>query len=334
MTDDVQNAGVEPTGTADTVSPAHVAGTPYPVVPDQPPNASGDTEYGVLGTIPDAKPRGPVDWWAELRGLGVMLLAVIGFHSLVAKPFYIPSISMMPNLLVGDRLVVAKYPYGWSWVSASFHLLPRSTGRLLGKTPAYGDIVIVVPPDRDEDYIKRVIGLPGDRVAVVNGQVILNGKPVPQAVEPPLELPVDANQPCDDETFPGLRYRDAMGKEFCQLPILRETLPNGASYRVIDHRDQPLDHYPEITVPRDHVFLMGDNRDHSADSRAPVEEKGLGGPVPLADVGGRAEFLTFSLDGGESWNPLSWWRSLRGERAWSSLRPQFANPRPTQKAAP
>jgi signal peptidase I len=275
------------------------------------------------GDAAPAKPaREKVDWLAEARGLALMLLAVVAFHSLIAKPFYIPSISMMPNLLVGDRLVVSKYPYGWSWVSASFHVLPRERWRLFGRTPEYGDIVIVVPPDRDVDYIKRVIGLPGDRVAVVHGQVILNGKPVPQAVEPPLELPVDANQPCAPQVFPRLAFRKPSGKRVCELPILRETLPNGVSYHIVDHTEQPLDDYPEVRVPKGHVFLMGDNRDHSADSRAPAGfEQGLGGPVPLADVGGRAEFITFSLDGTTTLDPRTWLASLRPGRAWTNLRP-------------
>lgn len=265
-----------------------------------------------------------VDWLGEIRGLALMLFAVLAFHSLIAKPFYIPSISMMPTLLVGDRLVVAKYPYGWSWVSASFHLLPRGEWRVWPATPEYGDIVIIVPPDRDEDYIKRVVALPGDRIAVVNGQIVLNGKVVPQAVEPALELPVDANQPCQAEVFRNLRFRDENGNWFCELPVMRETLPNGASYTIIDHlADQPLDNYPEIHVPEGHVFLMGDNRDHSADSRAGAGpfEKGLGGPVPLANVGGRAEFITFSLDGSTSLDPRTWWASLRTERSWRNLRP-------------
>lgn len=267
-----------------------------------------------------------INWFAEMRGLGLMLLAVLAFHSLIAKPFYIPSTSMLPNMMVGDRLVVSKYPYGWSWVSASFHLLPRGDWRVAPDTPEYGDIVIAVPPGRDEDYIKRVVALPGDRIAVVNGQIVLNGTPVPQAVEPDIRLPTDPEQMCAGGAhclyyFEQYRTRLPDGREVFEVPTLRETLPNGASYLIIDHKRQNLDNFEEITVPDGHVFLMGDNRDHSADSRAETFEQGLGGPVPLENVGGRAEFITFSLDGSTSWNPVSWWTSLRGGRAFTSLRP-------------
>ncbi|MBX7540998.1 signal peptidase I [Qipengyuania sphaerica] len=262
-----------------------------------------------------------VDWVAEIRGLGLMLLAVFAFHSFIAKPFYIPSESMLPNMLVGDRLVVSKYPYGWNWSSVSFHLAPRGDWRLFGSTPEYGDIVIPVHPERDEDYIKRVVARPGDRIAVRDGQIILNGKPVPQEAEPALDLPVDENSRCYGFGDPTFLVTDETGKNVCRVPVYRETLPNGATYLVIDHLNQPLDNFPEITVPDDAVFVMGDNRDHSADSRELNSSRGLLGPVPLENVGGRAEFITFSLDGTTTLNPVSWFTSLREGRAWTTLRP-------------
>jgi signal peptidase I len=271
-----------------------------------------------------------VDWLAELRGLAWMLLAVLAFHSFIAKPFYIPSISMMPNLLVGDRLVVSKFPFGWNWASASFHVLPRGKWRVLPGTPELGDIVIVVPRNRTDDLIKRVVARPGDRIAVVAGQIILNGKPVPQQAETNVQLDADPKLMCDEHQIKEWCYDDfgvaarslPSGRKVIDLPTFREVMPNGATYLIIkDNPNDPFDDMPELRVPEGHVFLMGDNRDHSADSRVPILSDGLGGPVPLSDVGGRAEFVTFSLDGSQQWNPLTWWRALRSGRSWTSLRP-------------
>ena len=259
--------------------------------------------------------------WREIKGLLWVLIAVLAFHSFVAKPFYIPSESMMPGLLKGDRLVVSKYPYGWSWVSPSFHIFPHWTGRLLGKMPKRGDVVIVTPPGQSDDYIKRVIGLPGDTVEVRRGRLVLNGRPVPSQSRPPALIPVDPNVPCGVE-FSGFVVRSG-GRGFCRLPIVRETLPGGPSYDTIDLGVSPGDDFGPVKVPADHLFLMGDNRDRSADSRFALgpPENGLGGPVPWENIGGRAEFITFSLDGTTRiLNPVSWFEALRSGRAGRSLR--------------
>src|SRR6188508_718695 len=137
--------------------------------------------------------------WREIKGLIWVLLAVLAFHSFIAKPFYIPSESMMPVLLKGDRLVVSKYPYGWSWVSPSFHIFPPTDGRLWGRMPERGDIVIVTPPGESSDYIKRVIGLPGDTIELIAGDVYLNGAMLRHERRAPVSLPVDANLPCGND---------------------------------------------------------------------------------------------------------------------------------------
>ena len=269
-----------------------------------------------------------VDWFAEFRGLALMLLAVLAFHSLVAKPFYIPSTSMMPALHVGDRLVVSKFPYGWSWASASFHLLPRGDWRIFPDTPEYGDVVIPVHPTRNEDYIKRVVALPGDTIEVRGGRIVLNGEMITREIVPPVRIPFEPELLCNDRpclsSFEPYRVRDADGRQYFEPPTYRETLPNGATYLVIDHTDRYLDNYGPYTVPEGHVFVMGDNRDESADSRASELDRGLGGGIPMENIGGRAEFITFSLDGSTTWNPASWWTGLRGERAWTTLRPARA----------
>jgi signal peptidase I len=282
-------------------------------------------------TRSDPPPHRPRRWLAELRGLAGLALAVLTIHSLVAKPFYIPSESMMPGLQVGDRLVVSRWPYGWSYASAAFHLLPPLPGRLFGRTPTRGDVVIVDRAGNErEDLIKRVIGLPGDLVELRGGHLWLNGRAVEARPLGERLVPIDGNFHCDphdpdpSRAFPGYagaRLTGPDGRRWCRLPIVRETLPNGATYDTVDFGRSALDDTPPVRVPAGHLFLLGDNRDDSADSRVPTASGGLGGPVPIEAVGGRAEFTTFSLNGSAGRNPFTWAHNLRPERAWLPLRP-------------
>ena len=178
----------------------------------------GSDEAALPFEVEEERP-GRTDWWAEARGIFWLVLAVLGFHSLVAKPFYIPSESMMPGLLVGDRLVVTKYPYGYSFVTPTFHLLPFMNGRLFGRLPERGDVVILTPPGTGSDYIKRVIGLPGDRVQVADGILYLNDVIVPRKAEPDRMIPIDANTRCEPDSrnggssfYLGRRVQGANGK--------------------------------------------------------------------------------------------------------------------------
>ncbi len=284
-----------------------------------------------------------IDWIAEVRGALLLLAAVLGFHSFIAKPFYIPSESMVPTLLVGDRLVVNKFAYGWSHVSPTIPSIPAIfrwlvlrepveslavqlpdwSGRIWGSTPERGDVVILTPPGTNTDYIKRVIGLPGDRIEVRAGIVYINGQAVEQKRMGDRLIPVDANDPCTPDDYPGRQITKDDGTLWCKLPIVRETLPNGKSYDTIDSEPNSVgDTFGPITVPEGQYFMMGDNRDHSADSRFPLWQRGLGGPVSWERIGGRAEVITFSLDGSSSlWNPLSWFTALRPGRALTSLSP-------------
>ena len=246
----------------------------------------------------------------------VLTVAIIAwaFRSFVGAPFNIPSGSMLPTLFIGDYLAVSKWPYGYSRYSFPFGF-PSFEGRIFGSLPKRGDVVVFRHPKENADLIKRVIGLPGDTVAVRNGQLILNGRPVPRRPLPPARVAITSNSPC--RTIPPSAPTIAVlnGQPNCLYHSYLETLPGGPSYTVLDQVDHgAADDFPVTTVPEGRVFLMGDNRDDSLDSRFPTYEGGIG-MIPTQNLIGRASFTFWSTDGSASWfKPWTWFTALRGSR--------------------
>ena len=255
-----------------------------------------------------------------LRFIIVVAVLAWAFRSFVFAPFSIPSGSMLPTLFIGDYLAVAKWPYGFSRHSFPFGF-PPFRGRILSHLPDRGDVVVFVPPaDEREDYVKRVIGLPGDTVEVRDGTVILNGKPVRRDDPEPLPVPISANSPCRTVAGATPDIQSEGAKRTCVYRTYRETLPSGGSYRVIDQVDNPIaDAMSPVKVPAGHLFLMGDNRDDSLDSRFSVAEGGIG-MVPVENLVGRASVIFWSTDGSSSYlKPWTWFSALRGDRIGHSL---------------
>jgi signal peptidase I len=255
------------------------------------------------------------------EGTGSLLRFIIGvalfawaLRSFIIQPFYIPSGSMLPTLQIGDYLTVAKWPYGYSRNSFPFGF-PSFSGRFLEHLPSRGDVVVFRNPGEDADLIKRVIGLPGDTVAVRDGVVILNGRPVAREPLPPAKIVISPNSPC--RVVPPARsiVIALRGRQDCLYRAYLETLPGGPSYTVLDQVDRgPADDFPTAIVPAGRVFLMGDNRDDSLDSRFPDYEGGIG-MVPTKDLIGRALVTFWSTDGSASWlKPWTWFSALRADR--------------------
>ncbi len=251
-----------------------------------------------------------------------LALIVFILRSFIAAPFNIPSESMQPRLLIGDYLLVAKWPYGYSRYSLPFNM-PLIPGRILASTPVPGDVVVFkAPANLKEDWIKRVVALPGDLVQMRSGTLFLNGKSVPKKRIADLLIPVTPNMlaathgdggasPCYLAKYEVHGADDSLK---CRYPQFRETLPNGRSYNVLDLEDGREDNTDVLIVPQDHVFVMGDNRDRSADSRVPVANGGVGF-LPQENLVGRALISVFATDGSANWLlPWTWFTAARPGR--------------------
>ena len=226
------------------------------------------------------------------------LIIALVIRTLLFQPFNIPSGSMKATLLIGDYLFVSKYSYGYSHYSLPLSP-PLFAGRVFGSAPERGDVVVFrLPKDDSTDYIKRVIGLPGDRIQMKDGLLHINGVPVKRE---------RVDDFIDDENGGAERVRR-----------WRETLPNGVSYESLDLQDNGfLDNTQEYLVPEGHYFMMGDNRDNSTDSRV----LSAVGYVPFENLVGKAQIIFFSIGDGEpAWHIWSWPWSVRWSRLFTIVR--------------
>jgi len=246
-------------------------------------------------------------WWLDwTAGLFPVILIVFLLRSFLFEPFKIPSGSMIPTLLIGDLILVNKFEYGVR--------LPVINQKIVAnKDPARGDVVVFkAPAHGDQDWIKRVIGLPGDLVQMVDGQLYLNGVPVPKQRIADFEIAISANTQCYSLQFIA---KNAAGTDVCRYPHYRETLPGGRYYEVLDLGPRQMDNTDPVLVPEGHLFLMGDNRDNSEDSRFPAEPGRGIGLVPMDNLVGRATVVMWSTDGGVEWfKPWTWFTAARWDR--------------------
>ncbi|WP_157138983.1 signal peptidase I [Asticcacaulis biprosthecium] len=234
--------------------------------------------------------------------VGVAILLVLFLRTLFFQPFTIPSASMEPNLYQGDYIIVSKWDYGYSKHSIQFSP-PLFNGRIFGRDPKRGDVVVFkLPVDNKTDYIKRVVGLPGDTVQLKNDQLFINGQLVNTTTLGSIP-----------GTAPGSGFRDET------LTLQREELPDGRAHLMQDYvQDGPVDNTDIYTVPEGHYFMMGDNRDNSQDSRYPMSVGGVDF-VPAENLEGRAVLVLMSWKEGSSlWKPWTW-LNFHWDRFFKSL---------------
>jgi signal peptidase I len=263
------------------------------------------------GTPPEKAREEEETLGSFLKFLAKLVLAVLIFRSFVFSPFTIPSESMLPNMLEGDYLLAAKWPYGYSRYSLPFNA-PLIPGRIFAGTPERGDIVIFKHPVTSEDYVKRAIGLPGDQVQMVAGILHINGEPVEKAPVEDFLLAFSYSGRCYQANFV---EQMPTGTFACRYPQFRETLDNGVSYDVLDMGLKPQDTTRAFLVPEGHLFVMGDNRDNSLDSRYPAEAGRGVGLLPQELLVGRATIVLWSHDDSFEWiKPWTWFTSARWSR--------------------
>ena len=268
---------------------------------------AGHHTTGMAG-MADKTARKENGLWETIKTIFWALLIAGLFRTLLFQPFWIPSGSMKDTLLIGDFLFVNKMAYGYSSVSCPFALCPIS-GRILERTPERGDVVVFRHPQRNVDFIKRLIGLPGDRVQMRNGILWINGEEVPQTPNGSYVERMDPRAARSE--FFGCNNAPGTAEGECHVDRYTETLPNGVSHDVLNMMDGgPADNTAEFTVPQGHYFFMGDNRDNSEDSR--FSNVGM---IPAENLIGRAEFVLFSSAG----NSLLYFWTWRADRFFKGV---------------